>query len=55
MIGGSWFTLLLRAACVHPGVVASDIWRSVPWCIRCCLLRCMAPLEHGAAPIVQLW
>jgi NAD(P)-dependent dehydrogenase (short-subunit alcohol dehydrogenase family) len=33
---------------LHPGVVASDIWRRVPWPIRPLLTRRMASTEEGA-------
>jgi retinol dehydrogenase-12 len=34
---------------LHPGVVASDIWRRVPWPIRPLLTRRMLTVEEGAA------
>jgi retinol dehydrogenase-12 len=33
---------------LHPGVIASDIWRRVPWPIRPILLRRMLTVEQGA-------
>ena len=33
---------------VHPGVVASDIWRRVPWPVRPLMTRRMASTEEGA-------
>ena len=33
---------------LHPGVVASDIWRRVPWPVRPLLTRRMATTEEGA-------
>jgi len=33
---------------LHPGVVASDIWRKVPWPVRPILLRKMLTVEQGA-------
>jgi retinol dehydrogenase-12 len=33
---------------LHPGVVASDIWRKVPWPIRPIMLRGMISVEEGA-------
>jgi NAD(P)-dependent dehydrogenase (short-subunit alcohol dehydrogenase family) len=33
---------------LHPGVIASDIWRRVPWPIRPILLRKMLTTEQGA-------
>lgn len=34
---------------LHPGVVASDVWRSVPWPIRPLIKRFMLTVEEGAA------
>jgi len=34
---------------LHPGVVASDIWRRVPWPVRPLLTRRMLPVDEGAA------
>jgi NAD(P)-dependent dehydrogenase (short-subunit alcohol dehydrogenase family) len=33
---------------VHPGVVASDIWRRIPWPVRPLLTRRMLSVEEGA-------
>jgi retinol dehydrogenase-12 len=33
---------------LHPGVVASDIWRRVPWPVRPLILRRMLTVEQGA-------
>ena len=33
---------------LHPGVIASDIWRRVPWPARAVMKRRMDPPEHGA-------
>ena len=33
---------------LHPGVVASDIWRRVPWPIRPLITRRMLTVEQGA-------
>jgi retinol dehydrogenase 12 len=33
---------------LHPGVVASDIWRKIPWPIRPIMLRGMLTVEEGA-------
>ena len=33
---------------LHPGVVASDIWRRVPWPVRPLLTRRMLTTEQGA-------
>ena len=34
---------------LHPGVVASDIWRRVPWPVRPLMTRRMLPVDEGAA------
>jgi retinol dehydrogenase 12 len=34
---------------LHPGVVASDIWRRVPWPVRPLVTRGMLSVEQGAA------
>ena len=34
---------------LHPGVVASDIWRRVPWPVRPLIMRRMLSVEDGAA------
>jgi len=34
---------------LHPGVVASDIWRRVPWPVRPILTRRMLSVDEGAA------
>lgn len=34
---------------LHPGVVASDVWRSIPWPLRALLKRFMITNEEGAA------
>ncbi len=36
------------AYALHPGVVASDIWRRVPWPVRPLLTRRMLSIEQGA-------
>jgi len=38
----------ITAYAVHPGVVASDIWRRVPWPVRPLITRRMATPEQGA-------
>ena len=35
--------------CLHPGVVASDVWRSVPWPLRPLLKLGMISTEEGAS------
>jgi retinol dehydrogenase-12 len=37
---------------LHPGVVASDIWRRVPWPVRPLVTRRMLSVEQGAATSV---
>jgi retinol dehydrogenase 12 len=34
---------------LHPGVVASDIWRRVPWPVRPLITRRMLSVDEGAA------
>jgi NAD(P)-dependent dehydrogenase (short-subunit alcohol dehydrogenase family) len=34
---------------LHPGIVASDVWRSVPWPVRPLLSRLMLSTDDGAA------
>ncbi len=34
---------------LHPGMVASDIWRRVPWPVRPLMLRRMLTVDEGAA------
>lgn len=38
----------VRAYALHPGVVASDIWRRVPWPLRPVMRRFMVTNEQGA-------
>jgi NAD(P)-dependent dehydrogenase (short-subunit alcohol dehydrogenase family) len=38
----------LRTYSLHPGVIASDVWRSVPWPIRPLMTAFMATVEEGA-------
>jgi retinol dehydrogenase 12 len=38
---------------VHPGTVASDIWRRVPWPVRGLVTRRMLRVDDGAAPVVS--
>jgi retinol dehydrogenase 12 len=33
---------------LHPGVIATDVWRKIPWPIRPLMLRRMDSPEHGA-------
>jgi len=39
----------VHAYALHPGVVASDIWRRVPWPVRPLVTRRMLPVDEGAA------
>jgi retinol dehydrogenase 12 len=39
----------VRSYALHPGVVASDIWRRVPWPVRPIVTRNMLSVEQGAA------
>jgi retinol dehydrogenase-12 len=39
----------VHAYALHPGVVASDIWRRVPWPVRPLLTRRMLSVDEGAA------
>jgi retinol dehydrogenase 12 len=42
----------IHSYAVHPGVVASDIWRRVPWPVRPLLKQRMIPNDEGAATSV---
>ena len=39
---------------LHPGVVASDIWRQVPWPVRPLMMRRMLTVDQGAAIVAVL-
>jgi retinol dehydrogenase 12 len=39
----------VKSYALHPGVVASDIWRKIPWPVRPFMLRRMLTVEQGAA------
>ena len=39
----------VRSYALHPGVVASDIWRRVPWPVRPLVTRRMLSVSEGAA------
>lgn len=39
----------IRTYALHPGVIATEIWRAVPWPIRPVIKRFMGTLEEGAA------
>jgi hypothetical protein len=38
----------VHAYALHPGVVASDIWRRVPWPVRPLVTRRMLTVDQGA-------
>lgn len=38
----------IHTYCLHPGVVASEIWRRVPWPLRPLIKRRMLTIEEGA-------
>lgn len=38
---------------VHPGVVASEIWRRIPWPARPIVLSRMLSVEEGAEPVLR--
>lgn len=43
----------LTTYALHPGVIASDIWRRIPWPIRPIMTRAMTSTEEGAR--TSLW
>ena len=45
---GGWRARGVTSYVLHPGVVASDIWRRVPWPVRPLLTRRMLSTEEGA-------
>jgi retinol dehydrogenase 12 len=42
------------AYAVHPGVIASEIWREIPWPVRPAITRFMRSVEEGARPVVHV-
>jgi hypothetical protein len=44
----------IEVAAVHPGVVATGLWRRVPQPFRWLMTRTMLGPEEGAAPVVRL-
>ena len=44
----------VAANVVHPGAIATGIWRDVPWPFRALLDRLLPPPEKGAGPVVRL-
>lgn len=44
----------VAANAVHPGAIATDIWRSLPFLLRALLARTLPPAERGAVPVVRL-
>jgi retinol dehydrogenase-12 len=43
-----WDAEKVHAYAVHPGVIASDIWRTLPWPLRPLITRSMRTPEEGA-------
>ena len=43
-----WGPEKVHTYAVHPGVIASDIWRTVPWPLRPLMTRGMRTVEEGA-------
>jgi retinol dehydrogenase 12 len=46
--GGAGSDSGITACALHPGVVASDMWRRVPWPVRAVMKRRMLSTEEGA-------
>jgi NAD(P)-dependent dehydrogenase (short-subunit alcohol dehydrogenase family) len=44
----------LAVNCVHPGAIATGIWRELPAPLRFLLARFLPPPDVGAAPVVRL-
>lgn len=44
----------IAANVVHPGAIATGIWRAVPWPVRPLIDRILPPPEKGAGPVVRL-
>jgi retinol dehydrogenase-12 len=44
----------LSVYCVHPGAIATGIWRELPAPLRVVLGRLLPPAAMGAAPVVRL-
>ena len=44
----------VRSYALHPGVVASDIWRRVPWPVRPLITRRMLSVERGRRDVAVL-
>jgi NAD(P)-dependent dehydrogenase (short-subunit alcohol dehydrogenase family) len=44
----------IAANAVHPGMIATPMWRIVPWPASLLLRRRLAPVEKGTEPIVRL-
>lgn len=44
----------LAANCVHPGGIATGIWRELPALVRAILMRILPPPSRGALPVVHV-
>jgi NAD(P)-dependent dehydrogenase (short-subunit alcohol dehydrogenase family) len=44
----------LAVNAVHPGTIATGIWRDLPWILRALIGRLLPGPEKGAAPLVRL-
>jgi retinol dehydrogenase 12 len=43
----------LTSYALHPGVIASDIWRRLPWPVQQLAMLRMSTVEEGARPVVR--
>lgn len=48
-----WDASKVHAYALHPGVIASDIWRNVPWPLRSLITRGMRTVEEGAVASIH--
>lgn len=48
-----WDAATVHAYALHPGVIASDIWRHVPWPLRPLMTRNMRTVEEGAVASIH--
>jgi NAD(P)-dependent dehydrogenase (short-subunit alcohol dehydrogenase family) len=44
----------VAANAIHPGAIATGIWRGLPWIGRAVVERLLPPPEKGARPVVRL-